>query len=88
MLSLNISHCVRRKKRDIGSVDYSCNDGFVKNPNSPFCYKPFFDGSTEEVCVDDDLELVRFYSDNEITGFITLISSGKIIFFAFFQPLK
>ena len=54
----------------------------MKNPNSPFCYKLFVEGTFEEKCSENDdgilNSMVGFYTDDEIIGFTTLLSNGRV----------
>ena len=54
----------------------------MKNPNSPFCYKLFPEGTFEEKCSENDdgilNSMVGFYTDDEIIGFTTLLSNGIV----------
>ena len=54
----------------------------MKNPNSPFCYKLFVEGTFEEKCSENDdgilNSMVGFYTDDEIIGFTTLLSNGTV----------
>ena len=62
----------------------------MKNPNSPFCYKLFPEGTFEEKCSENDdgilNSMVGFYTDDEIIGFTTLLSNGTV--HMHFTPLR
>ena len=53
-------------------VTYSCPEGSVKNPDSPYCYKQKF----SDDCY-DPIKLISFSSDQEVTGLITLLKEGE-----------
>ena len=61
----------------------------MKNPNSPFCYKLFAEGTSEEKCSENDdgilNSMVGFYTDDEIIGFTTLLSNGTVCISLYFD---
>ena len=59
-------------------VTYSCPSGYVKNPQSSYCYKTV-ESEYNGYCEDkEDAETVTFQTDAEVDGFIQLIRQGNL----------